>query len=263
MFERSYQEPSKKSKSKIQFDLLHFKWGYLVVETELKFHEWLSTLERINIGETTFTPGQLSVWLMLIGRQVQQCKADSRIYIPIDLQHASILQLHFKKKQSDEMEAKLEASRVLLIGLMSSFDSPESDWQLSRTISHEIKEDKNGLWVANLEVLPNLEVAQFVFYGHVNSMTWIKEGWLLKGNTEIGHFHEPFESVTLEKQLWSLPVPRSPVFTFTFSNYLCNDSNDSMLHTTDEPITLKLQLDPQYMPEDPKLETWYVAKKIK
>lgn len=240
----------------------YYKCGYLRVRTDQKLNEWLAMVDFVESGTLwKMTATQLSIWTMLTDRTVSR---STNAYF-IKMMVEDFVRVHYKETLTPDERASANATKLALTVSCGKLKSkPERRWALTPPVSAPVMEAKDCTWEMDIHTFDaKADVAQVVFYSNPTAVTWIKEGWLLVDGKEVAHFSDPFEAILLDKEALAMPVPKSPIFTFTFADYLDRNTTSEFCAkmTTRQRLSLKLLVDPQRMGASPHVEAFAVVKK--
>jgi hypothetical protein len=242
--------------------------AYIRLRTELQIQQIFELVEIIRIGKWRVLTGtQWSVYIMMAGLPVKKASAEEAFYLPVHVlpeDSHQMLNLHLDAKMASnpEISAKLRiAEPPELVILPNSGDEqfPElTGWYVSSPHLAAVREDAKNLFELDLKHVPvGVPVSQLVFYGHINSQTWIKKGELWEGEQKVAEFRHPTQLTVLDKEIHKMNVPNMPVFTWTFQNWKeAGQANARVFKTTPKLI---LWLDPKVMPKDAKIQVWCLA----
>jgi len=255
--------------------------AYLRLHTELKMNEVFEAIENIDLQTRLYSGLHYNFYLLLCGLLVKFSKADDMYYIPIPLLPGDkSMRVYWNTKviNKESFRAKLQVGKVprllLYRGNTNSHAFPElHHWELPGagfgSQSLRIKDSGNSF---ELSFLPlNRPIAQIVFYGPVQTQSWLKKGRLWAAGVPggsprqlLGEFQEPFEATVFDKERFGLPLTQNAaVYTFTFVNYLKQDSQEEGARTTaltlTRPPILEFDVEAQFLTSEPVIEVWGIV----
>jgi len=258
--------------------------AYLRLHTELKMNEVFEAIENIDLQSRLYSGLHYNFYLLLCGLLVKFSKADDAYYIPIPLLPGDkSMRVYWNTKviNKESFRAKLQVGKVprLLLyrerSATPAMNFPELHrWELPGagfgSQSLRIKDSGN---VFELNFLPlNRPIAQIVFYGPVQTQSWLKKGrlWSQPDGTNdatlqlLGEFQEPFEATVFDKERFGLPLTQNAaVYTFTFVNYLKHDSSSEVAQKSALVLRraprLEFDVEAQFLTSEPVIEIWGIV----
>lgn len=197
-----------------------------------------------------------SVWstaLFIEGKQFIKNRKESVFYIP--LTHEGLVSvinqpvqilLMFKNYQK-------EHERCGILVHYSRQNTPKNVnhyWTFTNPLSIPLPTETKSEDDLKLKItLPwnGISMGQLVFF-IPGANAWIKSGKIKSTDSDpVYEFNDPYESVVIDKLLNGMPLPKTSVFTCTFTNWQ-KDKTGNGLDVQQQPLVLELEL--ENLPED-------------
>lgn len=212
--------------------------GYVSIESELTFTEIMQLLKNVNLGHLNVSGFTWSIWLLLCGTEILRHEQKDTKLIPITYKNDLLFNFG---KCPQEFEEKIMNTTISLIPLPGTKEQTWIPIDVKVDVTEEEKDVQQELL---LHVPKDVEIGQIILYAQ-GLQSWLLSASLSDNDTVIAENPNVMCGIVLDKRLHGLPVPKKPVFTFSFCDYFHNQTG----YTVQNKLIVKIKLDGQFLPD--------------